>query len=611
MGRVAPATFPYTGSADVTAQAAEAPPAWDLDSALDGYGTGSVEELQQFFAAEVAGLAARFEEAGVDAGGAEPMSVELVARVEAVLAAASPVLELERVLGLYHAGRCWADGADRVASSGYLQFQALAAPLAGLRGRLERWAARLPVDELVATCAVAAEHRYWFRRCAEATAHQLTLAEESLLAKLEPSGTTAWWRLYEDSIGGLTARLDGAAVPAVVLRAEMAGACPARRRSAGLAAETAWATVEVPVAASLNAIKYHALVLCLRRGWADPLDKSLTDQHVDRQMLDLVYVAIGELLPILQRFAQAKAGLLGGDAVLPWWDIAAPVPGEATLTWDEAVELTVTALRGFSPRLGEYAEHAVAHRWVDAQLRAGKRSTALCMPMRAGQSRLLVNFDGSLDSVRQLTHELGHGYHYQQLGFCTELQRTSPMCLQEVPSLLAESLLLIDTSSQRPPDHRLATLNAYLIGAFQTAAGGYARFLFEKELFLRRQRGPLTPDELCDLSVQSQLQAYGDSVQPATLPRHLWVSQPHLYTSTFGSWPYHVGLLLGPGLFDRGGTAADRLDDFLAHTGSNGVAELAHRLGADVTSRDLWQTGVEALRGRVDEFCALAAVHAA
>ena len=47
-------------------------------------------------------------------------------------------------------------------------------------------------------------------------------------------------------------------------------------------------------------------------------------------------------------------------------------------------------------------------------------------------------------------------------------------------------------------------------------------------------------------------------------------------------------------------------DDLLSATGLGEASELAARFGIDVRSIDFWTASLDVLRGRIDEFCALA-----
>jgi len=70
----------------------------------------------------------------------------------------------------------------------------------------------------------------------------------------------------------------------------------------------------------------------------------------------------------------------------------------------------------------------------DAEPRPGKQGGAFCMEIAGvGESRILCNFDGSLDQVSTIAHELVTGYHYECMVRAgkTETQKMIPMTVAE------------------------------------------------------------------------------------------------------------------------------------------------------------------------------------
>ena len=122
---------------------------------------------------------------------------------------------------------------------------------------------------------------------------------------------------------------------------------------------------------------------------------------------------------------------------MPWWDLFAPVaaPGESApgFAWPAATAHVHEAFGSFSPTLAGLVDRATREQWIDAEPRDGKVGGAFCLPVRDGESRVLLNFDGSFDSVQTLAHELGHAYHNTNLGERTPLQRQTPMAQPAVP----------------------------------------------------------------------------------------------------------------------------------------------------------------------------------
>jgi oligoendopeptidase F len=554
-------------------------------------------------------LAANFREHNIHAGPPLACSRENVALFDKMLGLTSEVVQAKRLLALYWAGHCWADGQDREAAARYARLQQAVTALPGLLADLNAWVSRFACSELVEASSAAAEHQYWIERAHTAAEHELPAGEEELLAQLRSSGAAAWQRLRNDLISHLTAELDDLSVPFPALRKYSGNPDPERRRAAHYARQTALASIETPVSSCLNAIRGETLSLATRRGWTSPLAIALHANGIDEGVLELVHAAVEHLLPTMWKFAKAKAFLLGYEQ-LPAWDIAAPLPGERPLQWPQAIDLAVSAASVFSPDFADLVRKAADEQWIDAAERDGKRQTALCMPMRDGASRILINFDGSIDSILSLAHELGHAYHYRLLWDSPELQRIPPLGLAETASIFSESLLL-QASAGRPPDERLALMNADLIGHFQVIVDTYSRYLFESELTRQRAKGPLSASLIGELLADAQKSAYGDSVDPSTLDHRMWITQPHYYdTLPFTNWPYYFGLLLSLGLFASGDVQDPdmrrRLQRLLARSGSADPVSLAKDCGADLRTPDFWFRAAAQLEGRVADFVAAA-----
>jgi oligoendopeptidase F len=90
----------------------------------------------------------------------------------------------------------------------------------------------------------------------------------------------------------------------------------------------------------------------------------------------------------------------------------------------------------------------------------------------------------------------------------------------------------------------------------------------------------------------------------------MWAVKPHYYSSAFYNWPYTYGLLFGIGLYANYTADPDRFragyDDLLSATGLATASELAGRFGIDVADEAFWTASLDVLRGRIDDFEALA-----
>jgi pepF/M3 family oligoendopeptidase len=590
--------------------AVEPAPRWDLTTifaALDD--RGFTAALERIFA-DVDRLGALYDELGIrEVERRAPTEADVAALDEVLHATNSVQAELRPVTAYLH-GLVTTDSRDERAAALVVELQTRTAALGPLGKRLGAWLAALGADAFVAESESAAAHAFALEKAAADADFQMGEGEESLAAELAPSGLLAWQRLHGDVSSQLLVDLTGPdgtteRVPMALARGLATHPDAARRRAAYEGELAAWETVAVPLAAALNGAKGALAVLNRRRRYADDLEPALRFNNVDRSTLDAMNEAVVASLPSFRGYLRTKARVLGHHGGLPWWDLFAPLGDAGEVTWSRATELVRDAFDGYSPQLSALAQRALAEQWVDAEIRDGKRGGAYCMFVAGDVSRVMMNFDGSHDSVSTLAHELGHAYHNVALADRTPIQRTTPMALAETASIFCETLLF-ETALARTTDpvSRLALLDTHLVGATQVVVDIHSRFLFESELCRRRQRTALSVSELCDTMLDAQEHAYGDGLHADFRHQYMWAVKPHYFTP-FYNWPYTFGLLFGIGLYARYLDDPDRFRDgydaLLSATGMADAAGLADQFGIDVHDGEFWAASLAVLHGHIEE----------
>ncbi len=113
------------------------------------------------------------------------------------------------------------------------------------------------------------------------------------------------------------------------------------------------------------------------------------------------------------------------------------------------------------------------------------------------------------------------------------------------------------------------------------------------------------------MMTDAQRATYGDGLDEATLHPYMWAVKPHYYgvEAHFYNWPYCFGLLFGIGLYARYQEDPDPFrtgyDELLASTGMGSAADLARRFDIDIASERFWNTSLDVLRARIDDFVQL------
>lgn len=589
-------------------------PRWDVSTIYPGLDSREFAAAHEQVTATIDRLVALYDEHDVR-GGDRTLDDAAVRSFETVVEATNAASEAVRTVYAYVAAHVSTDVTDEQAQAVDSRLRAQLAPMLALSSRFDAWVAALGADALAARSSVAADHAWPLRKAERSARHQMSEDQENLYAELRVTGSQAWNRLWSDvtsSLQATVARPDGSdeVLPITAVRARASDADRDRRRAAYHAELAAYRSVEVPLAAAMNAIKGEVLAVNRRRSWEDALAPNLLANAVERDTLAAMQEAVTASFPDFRRYLRAKAALFG-DEQLAWHDLFAPVPGTVTArTWAEATAGVLDNFGAYSEPLRALAQRAFDEQWVDAAPRAGKSGGAFCMGVREAESRILLNFDGTLDGVQTLAHELGHAYHNVALAHRTPMQKSTPMALAETASIFCETLVVHAALQQAGPEERLALLETDLAGSTQVVVDIHSRFLFEKAVFERRATGTLSPAALCDLMAEAQEATYGDGLQPDVRHPYMWAVKPHYYGTSFYNWPYTFGLLFGIGLFARYQEEPDRFrdnyDDLLSSTGLGSAADLAGRFGIDVNATDFWAASLGVIVERIDEFCTLA-----
>ena len=585
-------------------------PRWDLSPLYDDLDGPSIETDLKRLGDEINALEAWTTD-GLTADAIDGAAVlaELVARLDGVI-------RLRARLGTYTHCRLSTDSRNDAARRRLSQVERMGLGLGRVLRRLDCWLADHAafVDAWCASTPALADYRQTLRDRIEDQRWRMPPEQEDLAADLLVSGGGSLWKLQQALTTQLTLPFerDGAteSLPLSVVRNLAHDPNGEIRHRAYLAELRGCATLREAVAFALNGVKGSALSLARRRGYPDVLAAALHANRIDHEILEVLLDTLRRHLPAFRRYLHSKARRLGKDR-LPWWDLLAPVGRpRPPYTWPEAETFVVEQFGRFDAHLAGFAREAFARRWIDAEPRDGKTGGGFCAGVPAvEESRILINFDGSLDQVATLAHELGHAFHNHCQRGLPILQRGAPSTLAETASTFCETIVFdaaLDTAPS--PAARLAILDSQLLGATQVIVDIYSRFRFESEFFRRRAGGDVGAEECCAMMLDAQREAYGDGLDPHHLHPYAWLLKPHYYSvgGGFYNFPYAFGLLFGLGIYavrqvePRG--FLERYRALLRGTGQGKVAEQAARFGIDVRTPAFWESAFQILAARIDEY---------
>jgi oligoendopeptidase F len=433
----------------------------------------------------------------------------------------------------------------------------------------------------------------------------LSLPAEKLLTGLAVNGLTSWGNLYTELAGSLTCDVNGETMGLAQAANLQSSADRATREAAWNGTQTAWSSQSGTVASILNAINGWRLEETKQRGTTRPrhyLDQSCHQSRIDRATLDAMMDSTYDRRSIGQRALKTMGKVLQIDAMQPW-DLFAPPPAAGdseSISFDAAIELIANAFSQLTPEMGGFAVMMAEKGWIDAAPTPHRSTGAYCGGFaEPREPRIFMTYEGSMNNVLTLAHELGHAWHNWVMRDLPRYKTFYSMTLAETASIFAETLVrdaLMEKAAT--PEQKLAI--AWEDGA---AAATFllnipARFTFEQKLVENRKQSFVIADTLKTMMHDSWQHWYEDSL--SSYDEMFWASKLHfsIASLSFYNYPYLFGYLFSLGIYAQkekyGAAFNDLYTNLLRDTGSMTAEDVVMtHLKQDIRQPAFWQASLD------------------
>lgn len=503
---------------------------------------------------------------------------------------------------IYGYNRLSQNGRDEAAKALYSRAQQLQATLAQCLKPMALFWVTVPEAQLrqLLQDPELFELAYDIRHARRLQDQCLSLESEQLIEGLAVDGLLAWGDLYDNLVGRLSPRVEGEAMGLAQADNLLSHPDRARRAHAWHGIQAAWGAEQETVAAILNAINGWRNELAAQRGrqrLLDALDLSCHQGHLERRTLATLMGEADTHKELGRRALRAMGSALGIVDFAPW-DLYAPPPATSSvaISLAEALRLVADAFESFDPEMGRFV-HLMAERgWIDANPSESRRSGAYCTEYaEPAEPRVFMTFEGTLDNVITLAHELGHAWHSWLLRDLPLEQREYPKTLAETASLFAETLVREALYAQMETREQRLDI-AWMDGerAASMLLDVPSRFDFERALVAARGQGYVGASQLRAMMKSAKEQWYGDSL--SQYDELFWASKGHFSIADLGfyNYPYLFGYLFSLGLYAQkeraGSDFVDAYRALITDTGRMSAEALVEKyLGVDIREPAFWQ----------------------
>lgn len=442
--------------------------------------------------------------------------------------------------------------------------------------------------------------------------HKLSEPEEKLLEEKSNTGRRAFSRLFEETVSNIHFKMQRDGEAAILTLSEVLALQhdpdrQVRRAAAESLTEGLIANSRTLTFVFNTLMQDKSLDDRLRR-YDFPEQSRHLSNELDRETVDLVVGIAVEHYSQVARYYGIKRQILGYDRLMHYDRYAPIFPSKEQVAFDEARRIVLDSFAGFSPDMAATAAKFFVKRWIDAEVRPGKRGGAFCSYVTPDlHPYVFTNYLDRMDDVMTLGHELGHAVHACLSSKQGYLNFTPTLPVAELASTFGEMLVFEALQQKSNLDEKLSLYAQKIEGAFATIFRQAAMYRFEQAIHQwRREKGELTAEDFSSIW-QSEIQAmFGDSVELGDEHRFWWMYVSHFIGSPFYVYAYTFGELLVMSLYamykKEGDAFVPRYIQLLEVGGSKSPAEMLSDVGIDIRDPNFWREGLQVLSGFIDRF---------
>ena len=329
------------------------------------------------------------------------------------------------------------------------------------------------------------------------------------------------------------------------------------------------------------------------RKYASSLEAALAENEIPVEVYNNLIDAVHQNFPAFYKYVDLRKRVMGLDE-LHFWDVYTPLVDDVDMkfTYEEACDLIVKALTPMGEEYVSLVKKGLESHWVDVYETPGKRSGAYSAGGKGMNPVMLLNFQGGLDDVYTLIHEMGHSLHTYFSSHNQEITYSDySIFVAEVASTCNEALLshyLLEHETN--PARHAYILNHFLEGFRGTIYRQCMFAEFERDISQMNADGvALNAEVLSERYGKLCAEYFGPGIELDEEIKLEWSRIPHFYYN-FYVYQYCIGfsaaIALSQRILSEGEPAVKDYIGYLSGGCSKTPIELLRGAGVDMATPD-------------------------
>lgn len=290
------------------------------------------------------------------------------------------------------------------------------------------------------------------------------------------------------------------------------------------------------------------------KNYNSTVEKALEPNNIPVKVYENLINSAKENSEPLKKYVEFRKKQLGLDSYHYYDNQIKLVDYTREFSYEEAKEIVLKSVEPLGEDYTKNLEKAIGEGWLDVYETPNKRSGAYSLNIYDVHPYMLLNYNGTMDAVFTLAHELGHTLHSM---YSTKYQPYATndytIFVAEVASTFNERLLL-DYMLKNTTDHKEK------IALIEEAIGNIMGTYYIQALFaayeyeahkLAEEGNPITPDVLSEIMTKLFAEYFGDSLVMDELQKIIWARIPHFFNSPYYVYQYATSFAASSRLYEK------------------------------------------------------------
>lgn len=344
------------------------------------------------------------------------------------------------------------------------------------------------------------------------------------------------------------------------------------------------------------------------RHFASSWEQNMFHSNLDSKIFRTLVNTVEKNLGSLQKYYKLKKEVLNLKE-LTSDDLALEMAkSKEEYEIEQAQEIILEAIKPLGNDYTEKFKKIFDNNYIDYCQYKGKCSGGYSFSTMNNNSRILMSYNGSLDSISTIAHEGGHNVHHQFVKENNPMQyRNTPSITAEVASLTNECLLSSYLAENgKTKEEKLAGIANILEVIVSNLFGAVREGKMEEEMYNEvHNGGVLTKEYLDKLSYDSLSKYYGDTVKYDDKIKNGWVNRSHYYMN-FYLYSYAISISVASYIANKilsgDKDILDKYIKFLKVGSDKWPIETFKVLGIDLNKEETYKNAIEYFDKLIDKY---------